>query len=55
MTYAGFAVGKEVAITIDAVGIKDGSAAGRDDTVPSDERSVGRFPVVTFDAHHGTD
>jgi polyisoprenoid-binding protein YceI len=25
MTYAGFAVGKEVAITIDAVGIKDSS------------------------------
>jgi polyisoprenoid-binding protein YceI len=38
MTYAGFAVGKEVAITIDAEGIKDGSAAGRDDTVPSDDR-----------------
>jgi polyisoprenoid-binding protein YceI len=55
MTYAGFAVGKEVAITIDAVGIKDGSAAGRDDTVPSDDRSVGAFPAVTFDAHHGTD
>jgi polyisoprenoid-binding protein YceI len=55
MTYAGFAVGKEVAITIDAVGIKDGSAAGRDDTVPSDDRSGGRLPVVTFDAHHSTD
>ena len=38
MTYAGFAVGKEVAITIDAEGIKDGSTAGRDDTVPSDDR-----------------
>jgi polyisoprenoid-binding protein YceI len=55
MTYAGFAVGKEVAITIDAVGVEERSAAGRDDTVPSDARSVGGFPVVTFDAHHSND
>jgi hypothetical protein len=38
------------------VGSKDGSDPGRDGTVPSDDRAVGRFPVeVTFDAPHGTD
>ena len=31
-------------VTIDTEGSKDGSDPGRDETVPSDDRAVGRFP-----------
>ena len=42
-------------VTIDAVGIKEGSDPGRDGTVSSDDRSLAGSRVeVTFDAHHGT-
>jgi len=31
-------------VTVDTEGRKDGSDPGRDETAPSDDRAVGRFP-----------